>query len=48
MSKAFREFNFTTLGPKSWLGEEALFSPENIVSYTLKAKTSVLVLEVGL
>jgi CRP-like cAMP-binding protein len=48
MSKAFREFNFTTLGPNSWLGEEALFSPENIVNYTLQTKTTVKVLEIGL
>lgn len=44
MSKAFREFNFGEIGPGEWAGEESVWS-NFPVSYSLKAKTDVVVLE---
>jgi hypothetical protein len=48
MSKSFREFHFALLSPKSWLGVEALFSPVGKVNYSLRTKTAVKVLEIGI
>ena len=47
MSQNFREFHFSEISTGQWVGEDSIFSILNTVSYTVRAKTQITVLEIG-
>ena len=46
MSQNFREFHFSEISAGQWVGEDSIFSTQNTVGYTVRAKTQVTVLEI--
>ena len=47
MSQNFREFHFSEISSGQWVAEDSFFSPTGTVSYTVRAKTPVTVLEIA-
>ena len=46
MSQTFKEFQFGEIGPGEWAGEDSVWSINLPLSYSLKAKTNITVLEI--
>lgn len=47
MSQSFREFKFADMSAGQWLCEETIFHDSSKVSYTMRAKTNVTMLEIA-
>jgi len=47
MSNNNRQFVFAEVGSKSWFGEESMFAENFCSSYSARAKSEVVVLEVA-
>jgi hypothetical protein len=48
MSNAFKYYPLAEVGRGTWLGEEAFYQETDNLSYSIKCKTNVKVLEIGL
>ena len=48
MSSAFKYYPLAEVGRGTWLGEEAFFQEGDKLSYSIKCKTKVTVLEIDL
>lgn len=47
MSEATRQFNFAEVSKGSWLGEESILTETGRLTYTIRAKTKLRVLEIA-
>lgn len=47
MSEAFRQFRFAEVSEGQWLAEESIFHEQGKISYTMRAKTKLTVLEIA-
>jgi CRP-like cAMP-binding protein len=47
MTEATRSFKFAEVADGSWIGEEAVVSDSQRLNYTVRAKTSLKVLEIA-
>ena len=47
MTEATRSFKFAEVSDGSWIGEEAVVSDNQRLNYTVRAKTSLRVLEIA-
>jgi CRP-like cAMP-binding protein len=46
-SEAFRQFRFADVSEGQWLAEESIFHEQGKISYTMRAKTKLTVLEIA-